>query len=110
MLLRVIQLLCSKRQGEMGLGLCQCKTKYLVTIKYPVHKLLGINTRFLVLSKYLSCLKYMFLKKRFPVFVLNFKSILLNNLKACVSYFLSNSYFSPNNSPSKTMQNIFYFI
>ena len=85
MLLRVIQLLCSKRQGEMGLGLCQCKTKYLVTIKYPVHKLLGINTRFLVLSKYLSCLKYLFLKKRFPVFVLNFKSILLNNHLKLVS-------------------------
>ena len=30
--------------------------------------------------------------------------------KACVRYFLSNSYFSPTNSPSKTMTNIFYFI
>ena len=30
--------------------------------------------------------------------------------KACVRYFLSNFYFSPNNSPSKTMKNIFYFI
>ena len=33
-----------------------------------------------------------------------------NLLKACVSYFLSNFYFSPNNSPSKTMKNVFYFI
>ena len=33
------------------------------------------------------------------------------NLKACVCYFLSNLYFSPkNNSPSKTMNNVFYFI
>ena len=31
-------------------------------------------------------------------------------LKACVSYFLSNFYFLPNNSPSKTMKNVFYFI
>ena len=31
-------------------------------------------------------------------------------LKACVLYFLSNFYFSPNDSPSKTMKNAFYFI
>ena len=31
-------------------------------------------------------------------------------LKACVHYFLSNFYFSPNDSPSKTMKNAFYFI
>ena len=31
-------------------------------------------------------------------------------LKACVHYFLSNFYFSPNDSPSKTMKNVFYFI
>ena len=30
--------------------------------------------------------------------------------KACVSYFLSNFYFSPNDSPSKIMKNLFYFI
>ena len=30
--------------------------------------------------------------------------------KACVRYFLSNFYFSPNDSPSKTMKNVFYFI
>ena len=29
---------------------------------------------------------------------------------ACVHYFLSNFYFSPNDSPSKTMKNVFYFI
>ena len=28
----------------------------------------------------------------------------------CVRYFLSNFYFSPNDSPSKTMKNVFYFI
>ena len=33
-----------------------------------------------------------------------------NQLKACVRYFLSNFYFSPNDSPSKTTKNIFYFI
>ena len=31
-------------------------------------------------------------------------------IKACVRYFLSNFYFSPNDSPSKTMKNIFHFI
>ena len=37
---------------------------------------------------------------------------ILNKLKlrACVRYFLSNFYFSPNNSPSKTTKNDFYFI
>ena len=31
-------------------------------------------------------------------------------LKACFRYFLSNFYFSPNDSPAKTMKNVFYFI
>ena len=31
-------------------------------------------------------------------------------IKACVRYFLSVFYFSPNNSPSKTMKNVFHFI
>ena len=31
-------------------------------------------------------------------------------VKACVRYFLSNFYFSSNDSPLKTMKNIFYFI
>ena len=31
-------------------------------------------------------------------------------IKACVRYFLSNFYFLPNDSPSKTMKNVFYFI
>ena len=30
--------------------------------------------------------------------------------KACVHYFLSNFYFSPNDSPLETMKNVFYFI
>ena len=30
--------------------------------------------------------------------------------KACVCHFLRNFYFSPNNSPSKTMKDVFYFI
>ena len=33
-----------------------------------------------------------------------------DTIKACVRYFLSNFYFSPNDSPSKTMKNVFYFI
>ena len=32
------------------------------------------------------------------------------SFKACVRYFLSNFYFSPNKSPSKTMKNVFHFI
>ena len=31
-------------------------------------------------------------------------------IKACVRYFLSNLYFSLNDSPSKTMKNVFYTI
>ena len=31
-------------------------------------------------------------------------------IKACVRYFLSESYFSLNDSPSKTMKNVFHFI
>ena len=31
-------------------------------------------------------------------------------VKACVHYFLSNVYFQPNDSPSKTIKNTFYFI
>ena len=31
-------------------------------------------------------------------------------IKACVRYFLSNFFFLPNDSPSKTMKNVFYFI
>ena len=31
-------------------------------------------------------------------------------LKACVCYFWSNFYFSPNDSPLRTMKNVFYFI
>ena len=34
----------------------------------------------------------------------------IQSFKACVHYFLSNFYFSPNDSPSKTMKNAFYFI
>ena len=32
------------------------------------------------------------------------------DFKACVRYFFSNFYFSPNDRPSKTMKNVFYFI
>ena len=32
------------------------------------------------------------------------------NVKACVRYFLRNFYFPPNDSPSKTMKDVFYFI
>ena len=39
-----------------------------------------------------------------------FKLDLTDKLKACVHHFLSNFYFSPNGSPSKTMKNVFYFI
>ena len=38
------------------------------------------------------------------------KACVASLIKACVPYFLSNFYFSPNDSPSKTMENIFHFI
>ena len=31
-------------------------------------------------------------------------------LKACVCYFLANFHFLPNDNPSKTMKDVFYFI
>ena len=34
----------------------------------------------------------------------------ITKLKAYVRYFLSNFYLSPNDSPSKTMKDVFYFI
>ena len=37
----------------------------------------------------------------------SFKQFFLDMVKACVRYFLSNFYFSPNDSPSKTMKNVF---
>ena len=40
----------------------------------------------------------------------NYDRILSSLLKACVRYILSNFYFSQNDSPSKTMKNVFYFI
>ena len=36
--------------------------------------------------------------------------IFMSFIKACVHYFLPNVYFSLNNSPSKTVKNVFYFI
>ena len=34
----------------------------------------------------------------------------INEVKACVCYLLPNCYFLPNDSPFKTMKNVFYFI
>ena len=34
----------------------------------------------------------------------------IQSFKACVHYFLSNFYFSPNDILSKTMKNVFYLI
>ena len=39
-----------------------------------------------------------------------FTSIIFLALQACVRYFLTNLYFSPNDSPSKTMKDVFGFI
>ena len=43
-----------------------------------------------------------------PKFIENFK--IMVHLKLVSAIFLSNFYFSPNDSPSKTMENVFYFI
>ena len=34
----------------------------------------------------------------------------IKKIKACVRYFLRNFYSLPNDSPSKTMKDVFYFI
>ena len=47
---------------------------------------------------------------KFYIQELNLWLALLKGIKACVRYFLSNFYFSPNKSPSKTMTNAFCFI
>ena len=39
----------------------------------------------------------------------NFWSLFFNIVKSWVSYFLRNFYFSPNDSNSKTMKDVFYF-
>ena len=52
--------------------------------------------------------KRLFLFLRYTIFF-NFFPFLIN-FRACVRYFLSNFYFSPNDSPSKTTKNAFYFI
>ena len=80
MLLGVIQLLCSQRRGgdsgAEGWGSHQCKPNYLVPIKYPVHKLLGIVTRYLVcFIKGPVLLKITVPEKLFSVCVWNCKSI-----------------------------------
>ena len=52
--------------GGGGWGSCQWKPKYLVPIKYPVHELLGIITRFLFgFIKRPALLKTSVLKKTF---------------------------------------------
>ena len=38
------------------------------------------------------------------------QKVVSNKFKACVRYLLPNFCFSPNDSPSKTMKNVFYFI
>ena len=48
------------------------------------------------------------LKKRQTVLALH--SLKWINLKACAFYFSTNFYLSPNDSPSKTMKDAFYFI
>ena len=46
----------------------------------------------------------------FCFFFVFFPPQILKLFKACVRYFLTNFYFSPNDSPSKTMEDVFYFI
>ena len=52
-----------------------------------------------------SQLHFPFIIQQLALLVLDFL-----NLTACVRYFLLNFYFSPNDSPLKTMKNVFYFI
>ena len=45
----------------------------------------------------------------YKINTLNLEPFFARLLKACIRYFLSNFYFSSNDSPSKTMNNIFLF-
>ena len=69
-------------------------------------------------AEYINCrnrqlpLCFVHLLKEFPSLA-SLDTILLfvwKLFKVCVCYFLANFHFSPNDSPSKTMKNVFYFI
>ena len=62
-----------------------------------------------LLSKTPYQVKFMFLSYS-PNFSLPIRLQDFLNFKACVCYFLWNFCFSPNDSPWKTMKNVFYFI
>ena len=47
---------------------------------------------------------------RFDYFSWTYKIAKFWMVKTCVRYFLSIFYFSPNDSPSKTMKSVFYFV
>ena len=62
----------------------------------------------------LEDLKMPLLNFRFAIIYIIHKMLVLlknnlNYLKACVRYLLSNFYFSPKDSPSKTVKNVFCF-
>ena len=44
------------------------------------------------------------------LFLFQKSKTLVELFKACVRYFLSNFYFSPNHSPSKTMKNVLFYL
>ena len=54
--------------------------------------------------------KISFIFLMIPINSTNDQNICVDLFKACVHYFLSTFYFSPNDSPSKIMKNVFYFI
>ena len=68
-------------------------------------KSLGVIFLWKIIDIYYSMLKHKHLENFF-----HHINNLHQNIKACVCYFLSNFYFSPNDTPSKTMKNVFYFI
>ena len=58
----------------------------------------------------IECASVIIIQVRVPAIIQVNDSGVFTGFKAFVWYFLSNFYFSPNDSPLKTMRTVFYFI
>ena len=67
---------------------------------------------YLAIHIYCNDLEYIIFVMKIILVICRYFSKRINwlSFKAFVRYFLSNLYFSPNGSPSKTTKNVFYFI
>ena len=104
-----IQIILTMKSQSLGSHLLHFLTlkEFLIFIgimlqTFDAKYLNGFKPKFVVLT--------VFLKKSQALVVSTVNTGIIILLKACVHYFLSNFYFSRNDSPSKTIKNVFYFI